>query len=45
MNDVPIGFGVTAKNTNDIRKQTPTAICVYHQADVGEYVRVEDDLF
>jgi 60S ribosome subunit biogenesis protein NIP7 len=45
MSDIPIGFGVTAKNTNDVRKQDPTAISVYHQSDVGEYVRVEDDLF
>ncbi|KAI8892548.1 hypothetical protein BC833DRAFT_611382 [Globomyces pollinis-pini] len=45
MADIPIGFGVTAKSTNDCRKLDPTSICVFHQADVGEYLRDEDTLF
>jgi 60S ribosome subunit biogenesis protein NIP7 len=39
MSDVPLGFGVTAKSTAECRRLDPTAIVVYHQADVGEYLR------
>jgi UPF0113 PUA domain len=35
------GFGVTARSTVDTRKLDPTAIIVFHQADVGEYLRDE----
>ncbi|KAG8932062.1 ribosome biosynthesis protein nip7 [Tulasnella sp. UAMH 9824] len=45
MSDVPLGFGVTARSTVDTRKLDPTAIIVFHQADVGEYLRDEDTLF
>ncbi|KAI0286976.1 cytosolic large ribosomal subunit protein [Russula aff. rugulosa BPL654] len=45
MNDVPLGFGVTSKATVDTRKLDPTAIVVFHQSDVGEYLRDEDTLF
>ncbi|KAK0464951.1 PUA-like domain-containing protein [Desarmillaria tabescens] len=45
MNDVPLGFGVTARSTVDTRKMDPTSIIVFHQADVGEYLRDEDTLF
>ncbi|EJU01927.1 cytosolic large ribosomal subunit protein [Dacryopinax primogenitus] len=45
MNDTPLGFGVTARSTLDTRKLDPTAIVVFHQADVGEYLRDEDTLF
>jgi len=45
MNDTPLGFGVTARSTIDTRKLDPTAIIVFHQADVGEYLRDEDTLF
>ncbi|KAF7799235.1 hypothetical protein EIP86_010467 [Pleurotus ostreatoroseus] len=41
MNDIPLGFGVTARSTVDTRKLDPTAIIVFHQADVGEYLRDE----
>ena len=44
MADVPLGFGVTAKSTSDCRKMDPTGIVVFHQADVGEYLRAEDEL-
>ncbi|KAJ8520093.1 hypothetical protein ONZ45_g3029 [Pleurotus djamor] len=39
------GFGVTARSTVDTRKLDPTAIIVFHQADVGEYLRDEETLF
>eukprot|EP01091_Cochliopodium_minus_P004878 TRINITY_DN14776_c0_g1_i1.p1 TRINITY_DN14776_c0_g1~~TRINITY_DN14776_c0_g1_i1.p1 ORF type:complete len:181 (-),score=29.78 TRINITY_DN14776_c0_g1_i1:56-598(-) len=45
MNDVPLGFGTTAKSTTDARRQDPTEILVFHQADVGEYLREEQNLF
>ncbi|KAM6117911.1 LOW QUALITY PROTEIN: 60S ribosome subunit biogenesis protein NIP7 homolog [Pterocles gutturalis] len=44
MADVPLGFGVAAKSTQECRKVDPMAIVVFHQADVGEYVRSEDAL-
>ncbi|CAF9926843.1 MAG: ribosome biosynthesis protein nip7 [Gomphillus americanus] len=45
MNDIPLGFGVTAKSTVETKKADPTAIVVFRQADVGEYLRAEDSLF
>lgn len=44
MADVPLGFGVTAKSTQDCRKLDPTAVVCFHQADVGEYLREEGHL-
>lgn len=44
MADVPLGFGVTAKSTGECRSAEPNAIVVFHQADVGEYLRAEDEL-
>ncbi|VDN56652.1 unnamed protein product [Dracunculus medinensis] len=41
MNDLPLGFGVTAKGTAECRKADPTAIVVLHQCDLGEYLRKE----
>ena len=39
------GFGVTARSTVDTRKIDPTSIIVFHQADVGEYLRDEVSVF
>ncbi|XP_047311415.1 60S ribosome subunit biogenesis protein NIP7 homolog [Impatiens glandulifera] len=44
MADMPLGFGVAAKSTQDCRKMDPNGIVVLHQADIGEYLRMEDDL-
>ncbi|KAI9496260.1 60S ribosome subunit biogenesis protein nip7 [Zychaea mexicana] len=44
MTDMPLGFGVTARSTADMKKLQPTDIIVFHQADVGEYLRSEDTL-
>lgn len=44
MSDVPLGFGIAAKSTQDCRKMVPTGNVVLHQADVGEYLRMEDEL-
>jgi len=35
------GFGVAAKSTADCRHVDPMTIVVFHQADIGEYVRNE----
>jgi len=43
--EVPLGFGVSAKSTNDCTGAQPEALVVYHQADVGEYLRDESELF
>ncbi|KAE9601994.1 putative PUA-like domain, ribosome biogenesis factor, NIP7 [Lupinus albus] len=44
MSDVPLGFGIAAKSTQDCRKLDPNAIVVLHQGDLGEYLRMEDEL-
>jgi 60S ribosome subunit biogenesis protein NIP7 len=43
--EIPIGFGTAAKTVGDIRNAGPEAIVVYHQADTGEYLRDEAELF
>ena len=45
MSGVGLGFGVTARSTTDTRNMDPTNIIVFHQADVGEYLRDEETLF
>ncbi|KAG7194088.1 ribosome biosynthesis protein nip7 [Scheffersomyces spartinae] len=45
MNDVPLGFGVSAKSTTEARNLQPTAIVAFRQGDIGEYLREEDTLF
>jgi 60S ribosome subunit biogenesis protein NIP7 len=45
MNDTPLGFGVTARSTQETKRLEPTAIATFRQADVGEYLREEDTLF
>lgn len=45
MNDIPLGFGVSAKSTSESRDLQPTAIVAFRQADIGEYLRDEDTLF
>ncbi|CAF1176268.1 unnamed protein product [Adineta steineri] len=44
MNDVPLGFGVAAKSTIECRATDPMSLVVFHQADVGEFLRNEDAL-
>ena len=44
MSDVPLGFGVTAYSTKDCRKVESTAVIGFHQADIGEYLRSEEEL-
>lgn len=35
MQSVPLGFGVTARSTEECRILDPSAVVVYHQADAG----------
>eukprot|EP01061_Rhynchopus_euleeides_P034875 TRINITY_DN5882_c2_g1_i1.p1 TRINITY_DN5882_c2_g1~~TRINITY_DN5882_c2_g1_i1.p1 ORF type:complete len:181 (+),score=67.97 TRINITY_DN5882_c2_g1_i1:132-674(+) len=44
MADVPIGFGVTARSTLECRKLENAQIALFHEADIGEYVRREEQL-
>jgi 60S ribosome subunit biogenesis protein NIP7 len=44
MSDLPLGFGVAARSTQDCRKADTNAIVVHHQADNGEYLRNEEEL-
>lgn len=41
-NDVPIGFGVLGRSTDEQKTLDPTTIVIFNQADVGEYLRNED---
>ncbi|KAA0715219.1 60S ribosome subunit biogenesis protein NIP7 -like protein [Triplophysa tibetana] len=38
MADVPLGFGVAAKTTQECRKVDPLSIVVFHQADIDKYL-------
>ncbi len=43
MNDMPLGFGVAAKNTLQAKDMDPTGVVVFNQSDIGEYLRIEDE--
>ncbi|KKK25245.1 hypothetical protein ARAM_003186 [Aspergillus rambellii] len=43
--DVPLGFGITARSTAEARRLDPTGVVCFRQADCGEYLRDEDTLF
>lgn len=45
MEDVPLGFGVSARSTAESRRLDPTGVVCFRQADCGEYLRDEDTLF
>ena len=44
-NDIPLGFGIAAQSTEACKNLDPGSNIVLHQADIGEYLRVEDDMF
>lgn len=44
MSDLPLGFGVAARSTADCKHADPLASVCFHQADIGEYIRSEEDL-
>ena len=43
-NEVPIGFGVPAKSTEECQTSGPEALVIYHQADVDENHREKADV-
>ncbi len=43
--DIPLGFGTAARSVGDIRNAGPETIVIYNQADTGEYLRDEGELF
>ncbi|ODV91449.1 hypothetical protein CANCADRAFT_29878 [Tortispora caseinolytica NRRL Y-17796] len=45
MNDTPLGFGLTARATAEVRALDPTTLVALRQADIGEYLRSEETLF
>lgn len=45
MDGTPLGFGITATSTSDAKRLGPTGIICFRQADCGEYLREEDNLF
>ena len=42
--DIPLGFGMCMKTTQQARDVDPTHVVVINQADIGEYLRSEDDI-
>lgn len=44
MSEIALGFGVTAKSTADCKSADPLVTVCFHQADIGEFVRSEENL-
>ncbi|XP_066150701.1 60S ribosome subunit biogenesis protein NIP7 homolog [Euwallacea fornicatus] len=44
MSDLPLGFGIAARSTAECKIADPMAVVCFHQADIGEYIRSEEDL-
>ena len=42
MKGIPLGFGALARGPEQFQMLDPTAIIVFNQADIGEYLRVEN---
>lgn len=38
------GFGVAAKNTTECKHTDPLSVVCFNQADIGEFIRCEEDL-
>lgn len=41
--ETPLGFGVAARSTMQCKDLEHTSVVVFNQADLGEYLRVEDE--
>jgi 60S ribosome subunit biogenesis protein NIP7 len=44
LNNMPLGFGRANHTTEQCKDLDPPTIVVLHQADIGEYLRMEDEL-
>ncbi|KAK2198378.1 bifunctional Ribosome biogenesis factor [Babesia duncani] len=42
--NLPVGFGVTSKSTDHLKSSLPDDVAVFHQADIGEYLRHESEI-
>jgi 60S ribosome subunit biogenesis protein NIP7 len=45
LNDVPLGFAIAARSSQGCKAAEPGACVAFHQADIGEYIRQEEELF
>src|SRR3989338_7183188 len=45
INDLPLGFGVTARSTAQCRVIDSSEVVVLREADIGEYLREESQLY
>jgi 60S ribosome subunit biogenesis protein NIP7 len=43
VNDVPLGFGVAARSTEQSLKVQPHDVVIFNQADLGEYLRTVEE--
>ncbi|XP_066912231.1 60S ribosome subunit biogenesis protein NIP7 homolog [Clytia hemisphaerica] len=44
MGDIPLGFGATARSTQQCRHADASDVVCFHQTDIGEYLRSENTL-
>lgn len=44
LSNTPLGFGRAAATTDKAKDLDPTGIVVLHQADIGEYLREENEI-
>lgn len=44
MSDIPLGFGIAGRSTAECKLADPLTTVCFHQADIGEYIRAEEDL-
>ncbi|CAH1173444.1 unnamed protein product [Phaedon cochleariae] len=44
MSDLPLGFGAAARSTAECKHADPLTTVCFHQADIGEYIRAEEEL-
>lgn len=44
MADIPLGFRIAVKSTQECRKLDPIVVVMFHQADIGEYICQEETL-
>ncbi|EAN31782.1 60S ribosome subunit biogenesis protein NIP7-like protein [Theileria parva strain Muguga] len=42
--NIPLGFGITSKSTENLRNSLPDDIAVINQADIGHYLRHEEEI-
>lgn len=43
MSDLPLGFGVASRASEEVKQLEPTAVIGFNQSDLGEYLRVENE--